>query len=91
MFLLYSEMQYRDSSSSDSIALVVQVALLEKKSEKTPISEIATMGVNLVMGQTSDTVRECMAKMTESDIRHLPIVDDESGQVLFYVTFQYFE
>lgn len=39
------------------------------------------MGLNLVVAAKSDSVHECMAKMVARDIRHLPIVDDESGQV----------
>lgn len=73
----------RPHTPSDSMAWVMQVALLGKRSKETPIREIATMGANLVMAQKSDTVQECMSKMVDRDIRHLPVVD-ESGQVFFF-------
>lgn len=40
------------------------------------------MGVNLVVAAKSDTVQACMSKMMTRDIRHLPVVDDETGQVI---------
>lgn len=58
-----------------------KVALLGKQSKTTPVKEIATMGANLVVAARSDTVHECMSKMVARDIRHLPVVDDETGQV----------
>ncbi|CAM9653927.1 unnamed protein product, partial [Sphacelaria rigidula] len=60
---------------------VSKVALLGKHSKDTPIKEVATMGANLVIAHKSDSVQECMSKMVDRDIRHLPVVDDESGQV----------
>lgn len=57
------------------------MALLGKQSKTTPVKEIATMGVNLVVAAKSDTVQACMSKMVARDIRHLPVVDDETGQV----------
>lgn len=45
------------------------------------VKEIATMGANLVVASKSDTMQDCMAKMVARDIRHLPVVDEEKGQV----------
>lgn len=59
----------------------LQVALLGKQSKNTPVKEIATMGANLVVAAKSDTVQACMSKMVARDIRHLPVVDEETGQV----------
>lgn len=39
------------------------------------------MGANLVVASKSDTMRECMSKMVSRDIRHLPVVDEDSGTV----------
>lgn len=58
-----------------------QVALLGKASKSTTVKEIATMGANLVVASKSDTMQECMAKMVARDIRHLPVVDEDEGQV----------
>lgn len=66
-------------------ALFAQVALLGKHSKDTPIKEVATMGANLVIAHKSDSVQECMSKMVDRDIRHLPVVDDESGQVCIFL------
>ena len=58
-----------------------QVALLGKASKSTTVKEIATMGANLVVASKSDTMQDCMAKMVARDIRHLPVVDEDEGQV----------
>lgn len=58
-----------------------QVALLGKASKSTTVKEIATMGANLVVASKSDTMQDCMAKMVARDIRHLPVVDEDQGQV----------
>lgn len=50
-------------------------------SKTTTIKEIATMGANLVVASKSDTMQACMSKMVARDIRHLPVVDEESGTV----------
>lgn len=58
-----------------------QVALLGKESKSTPVKEIATMGTNLVVASKSDTMQACMSKMLARDIRHLPVVDEDTGKV----------
>eukprot|EP00903_Cladosiphon_okamuranus_P009117 g8710.t1 len=61
---------------------VSKVALLGKASKSTTVKEIATMGANLVVASKSDTMQDCMAKMVARDIRHLPVVDEDEGQVV---------
>ncbi|CAM9598885.1 unnamed protein product [Chrysoparadoxa australica] len=61
---------------------VCKVALLGRQSQNTKIKEVATMGPNVVMAKKSDTVQDCMKKMLSRDIRHLPIIDDDSGEVV---------
>lgn len=41
------------------------------------------MGANLVVASKSDTMRECMSKMVSRDIRHLPVVDEDSSTVSY--------
>lgn len=39
------------------------------------------MGANLVVASKSDTMQACMSKMVARDIRHLPVVDEDTGTV----------
>ena len=39
------------------------------------------MAANLVVASKSDTMKQCMSKMVARDIRHLPVVDEETGTV----------
>ena len=61
---------------------VCKVALLGRSSKNTKISEVATLGENIVVAKKSDSVDACMRKMLARDIRHLPVVDEESGEVV---------
>ena len=63
------------------------MALLGKASKSTTVKEIATMGANLVVASKSDTMQDCMAKMVARDIRHLPVVDEDEGQVRYALCF----
>jgi CBS domain-containing protein len=50
-----------------------KIALMSRSSQETPVREIMTSTVMYVRPQqTSD---ECMALMTESRVRHLPVMD----------------
>ncbi|CAM9143825.1 unnamed protein product [Ascophyllum nodosum] len=40
------------------------------------------MAANLVVASKSDTMKQCMSKMVARDIRHLPVVDEETGTVV---------
>jgi CBS domain-containing protein len=51
------------------------VALKGKSSKETPVREIMTQEVVTV--NVGDTVTECMRVMTDSRIRHLPVMDGE--------------
>ena len=50
-----------------------KVILHGKSSKDTPVCEIMTEKVDCV--SPSNSVRECMARMTDKHIRHLPVVD----------------
>ena len=50
-----------------------KVALLGKNSRETKVRDIMTANVLVVTPQTR--TRECMAIMSEKNIRHLPVVD----------------
>ena len=50
-----------------------KIALLGKNSRETKVREIMTANVLVVTPQTR--TRECMAIMSEKNIRHLPVVD----------------
>jgi len=52
-----------------------KVSLKGKSSKDTPVSEIMTRGVVVVT--EADTIRECMRVMTDSHIRHLPVLEDK--------------
>ena len=39
------------------------------------------MGANMVVASKSDTMQACMSKMVARDIRHLPVVDEDTGTV----------
>uniref|UniRef100_A0A7S1XTH5 CBS domain-containing protein n=1 Tax=Phaeomonas parva TaxID=124430 RepID=A0A7S1XTH5_9STRA len=61
---------------------VTKIALLGRKSVDTKVSEVCTSGANMVVARTTDSVQECMGKMLARDIRHLPVVEEETGQVV---------
>jgi len=50
-----------------------KVSLKGKSSKDTPVREIMTRGVVVVT--EADTIRECMRVMTDSHIRHLPVME----------------
>ena len=52
-----------------------KVVLHGKSSKDTPVREIMTERVDCV--SPSHSVRECMARMTDKHIRHLPVVEAE--------------
>ena len=52
-----------------------QIILKGRSSETTKVSEIMT--TNVINAQPENDVGECMAMMTDSRIRHLPILDEE--------------
>lgn len=54
-----------------------KVILHGKSSKDTPVYETMTVKVDCV--SPSDSVRECMARMTDKHIRHLPVI--EGGRV----------
>ncbi len=50
-----------------------------RTSKNTNVSEIATMGPNLVVASVDDTLRDCLDVMGIKSIRHLPVVDNSQG------------
>ena len=52
-----------------------KIILMGRSSKKTPIKEIMTTRVLYV--QHDQSVKDCMALMTEKRIRHLPVMDGE--------------
>ena len=52
-----------------------KVTLKGKSSKNTPVREIMTQAVVTVT--EADTVRECMRVMTDSHIRHLPVMEEK--------------
>lgn len=52
-----------------------KIALMQRSSEQTLVSEIMTPHVITV--QRNHTVEDCLALMTERHLRHLPVVENE--------------
>ena len=50
--------------------------MLGRTSKDTKVKEISTQSSKLVTGKPEDPVQMCMEKMLNSDIRHLPLVND---------------
>jgi CBS domain-containing protein len=61
---------------------VCKIALLGRSSKSTPIGEVCTRGPNIVVAKKTDTIQTCMRKMLAKDIRHLPVVDQDKGDVI---------
>ncbi|KAG5174989.1 hypothetical protein JKP88DRAFT_101569 [Tribonema minus] len=61
---------------------VCKIALLGRQSQTTKVKEVATMGANIIVAKKSDSLHDCMRKMLARDIRHLPVLDEESGTVV---------
>lgn len=45
------------------------------------VQEICTWRANMVAAKRSDTIDDCVKKMIACDIRHLPVMDDHTGEV----------
>ncbi|KAG7353443.1 CBS domain containing protein [Nitzschia inconspicua] len=56
---------------------ISKIALLGRTSKDTKVKEIATQSSKLVTVKPEDPVQMCMEKMLNSDIRHLPLVNDK--------------
>lgn len=53
-----------------------KIALMQRTSDHTTVAEIMTSTVLSI--QTSNTVDECLALMTDRHIRHLPVVENDN-------------
>eukprot|EP00752_Nemacystus_decipiens_P005476 g4958.t1 len=60
---------------------VCKIALLGKASKDTTVKEICTRGPKMVAAKRSDTIEACVKKMIAADVRHLPVIDDDTGEV----------
>ncbi|CAM9581814.1 unnamed protein product [Ectocarpus sp. 8 AP-2014] len=60
---------------------VCKIALLGKASKDTTVKEICTRGPKMVAAARSDTIEACVKKMIAADVRHLPVIDDDTGEV----------
>lgn len=60
--------------------IVMKIGSLQRKAKDVKISEISTKAAKLVTATPEDSVTDCMNKMIESDVRHLPVIN-ESGSV----------
>lgn len=47
----------------------------------TQVKDICTDGSKMVAAKRSDTIEMCVRKMIKADIRHLPVIDDDTGEV----------
>jgi CBS domain-containing protein len=56
---------------------ITKIALLGRTSKDTTVKEIATLTSKLITANVNDSVEACMEKMLASDIRHLPLVNDD--------------
>lgn len=45
------------------------------------VKEVCTHGQKMVVAKRSDTIETCVSKMITADIRHLPVIDDHTGEV----------
>lgn len=61
---------------------VCKIALLGRSSKTTTVGEVCTRGPNIVVAKKTDSIEVCMRKMLAKDIRHLPVVDEEKGDVV---------
>jgi CBS domain-containing protein len=49
------------------------------------VRDIATMGAQIIVAKKTDSVNDCMKKMLARDIRHLPVIDDVTGEVIAFI------
>lgn len=61
--------------------IINKVGALDRLADEVKICEIATPFNNVVLAKPCDSINDCMSKMIENDIRHLPVVSDNNGVV----------
>ena len=59
---------------------VCKIALYGRNSKTTLVKEICTSN-NMIVARRSDSIEVCVAKMLRGDVRHLPVVDDDTGEI----------
>lgn len=60
---------------------VCKVSLLGRQSKDTKVKEICTQGQKMIVAKRSDTLETCVEKMITAGIRHLPVIDDDTGEL----------
>ncbi|CAM9310309.1 unnamed protein product [Chrysoparadoxa australica] len=61
---------------------VCKIALLGRCSKDTLVKDICTNGQKVVSVKRSDSIDTCVEKMLSGDVRHLPVIDDETNKVI---------
>lgn len=53
-----------------------------KNSTSTKVGEIATLGEKLIVASLDDTLQDCVDAMGSKDIRHMPVADPGSNDIV---------
>jgi len=59
-----------------------KIALLGRTSKDTKVKEISTKTAHLLTANPEDSIDDCMKKMLEKEIRHLPLLNSSDGKVI---------
>lgn len=65
---------------------ICKIALLGRTSKETKVKEISTKAGNLLTAKPTDSIENCMDKILSRGIRHIPIVDDENGACVGFLS-----
>eukprot|EP00591_Stephanopyxis_turris_P001268 CAMPEP_0195523620 /NCGR_PEP_ID=MMETSP0794_2-20130614/22897_1 /TAXON_ID=515487 /ORGANISM="Stephanopyxis turris, Strain CCMP 815" /LENGTH=150 /DNA_ID=CAMNT_0040653647 /DNA_START=92 /DNA_END=544 /DNA_ORIENTATION=+ len=58
---------------------VCKVALLGRTSKDTIVKEISTKAANITTASPDESIEDCMNKMLQKDVRHLPLVGEDGS------------
>lgn len=74
-----------------SCSKMLVLVLVSERPRGGQVKEICTIGSNMVAAKRSDSIDTCVKKMINADVRHLPVIDDDTGEVfgLISVKVQY--
>lgn len=78
--LTHHDFSWRTGNLSGVISerdYITKIALLGRTSKDTLVKQIATPSSKLVTVKPEDSIEFCMEKMLASDIRHLPLVNNQ--------------
>jgi signal-transduction protein with cAMP-binding, CBS, and nucleotidyltransferase domain len=65
---------------------ICKIALLGRTSKETKVKEISTKVGNLLIARPTDSIENCMDMVLSRGIRHLPIVDDDNGACVGFLS-----